>query len=288
MGKGTPFGCGQCLPCRINRSRQWARRQLLESLCHDDNTFATLTYDDEHLPAGGELVPRDLQLWLKRFRKGHGGKLRFYGVGEYGEKTGRPHYHLSLFGVHWSSVVPRPSLSRGEEHWGRCATWPNGTVHVAPFNEVTAAYVCGYVVKKMTAVDDPRLDGKHPEFGRMSRNPGVGAPAMALLARALEPHLEAGSDVPSQIRIGGKLVSMPRYLLERLRLACGFTRPEIAAIKEAKAYEGSLDLSALLDVAIQAAPLEPTNKTRVYLKEVQQKILQVETRHKIWSKKGSL
>lgn len=286
MGRGVPFGCGQCLPCRINRSRQWARRQMLESLTHDDNTFATLTYDDEHLPAGGNLVPRHLQLWLKRFRKEQNTKVRFYAAGEYGEKYSRPHYHLSLFGVHWSQVVPRPSFSDGEQNWGRCPSWPNGTVHVAPFNEITAAYVSGYVVKKMTAQDDPRLRGRHPEFGRMSRNPGIGAPAIPILANALA-HLEF-EDVPSQIRIGGKTVSLSRYLLNRLRLACGFTPTEIANIKEKKTFEQTLELSALLDIALQAAPLEATSKTRVYLQEVQQKILQIETRHKIWSKKEKL
>lgn len=286
MGRGVPFGCGQCLPCRINRSRQWARRQMLESLTHDDNTFATLTYDDEHLPAGGSLVPRHLQLWLKRFRKEQVGKVRFYAVGEYGDKYARPHYHLSLFGVHWSQVVPRPSFSDNEQHWGKCPSWPNGTAHVAPFNEVTAAYVCGYVVKKMTAPDDPRLRGRHPEFGRMSRNPGIGAPAIPIIAKALENlPLE---DVPSQIRIGGKTVSLSRYLLNRLRLACGFTPTEIASIREAKSFEQTLELSALLDIALQASPLEATSKTRVYLQEVQQKILQIETRHKIWSKKEKL
>jgi len=34
---------------------------MLETHDHEHNTFATLTYDDDHLPADGSLVPRDLR-----------------------------------------------------------------------------------------------------------------------------------------------------------------------------------------------------------------------------------
>ncbi len=42
--------CGQCIGCRLDRSRQWAMRCLHEAQLHDDNCFVTLTYDDDHLP----------------------------------------------------------------------------------------------------------------------------------------------------------------------------------------------------------------------------------------------
>ncbi len=40
--------CGQCLGCRLDRSRMWAMRIVHESSLYDDNCFVTLTYDDEH------------------------------------------------------------------------------------------------------------------------------------------------------------------------------------------------------------------------------------------------
>lgn len=41
--------CGQCAECRLNYSREWATRCLLEAQEWKDNYFVTLTYDDEHL-----------------------------------------------------------------------------------------------------------------------------------------------------------------------------------------------------------------------------------------------
>ena len=43
-------GCGQCIPCRINKRREWVGRLTLEAGLYTDNAFLTLTYDDAHLP----------------------------------------------------------------------------------------------------------------------------------------------------------------------------------------------------------------------------------------------
>ena len=51
--------CGRCRACRVRRSREWATRMLYEMDYHCKSTFATLTYDDEHLPVGGSLCKRD-------------------------------------------------------------------------------------------------------------------------------------------------------------------------------------------------------------------------------------
>lgn len=290
MGKGgVPFGCGQCLPCRIKRRRQWVFRQFFESLMHGDSVFVTLTYDDEHLPAGGSLVPRDLQLALKRLRdRLKPRKFRFYGVGEYGDQSWRPHYHCSLFGVQRHEVVPRPRVQRGEEWIGPCPWWPAGNVSVAPFNETTAQYVCGYVVKKLTKPDDPRLpNGFAPEFARMSRRPGLGRDAMVAVAETLSRHPELIAST-TKLRIGGRLVSLDRYLIRRLRIEAGLSDQEISDISAEAVGEQSQELSALLARAIAASPLAPVTRKEVYLREVQQKILQIETRSNIYSKKGSL
>ena len=40
--------CGQCIGCRLERSRQWAVRCMHEASLHDSNCFITLTFDDDY------------------------------------------------------------------------------------------------------------------------------------------------------------------------------------------------------------------------------------------------
>lgn len=64
------ISCGQCLACRMSRSREWADRSCMEALQYDSmsNWFVTLTFDDDHLVynelplilSGGELIPEHL------------------------------------------------------------------------------------------------------------------------------------------------------------------------------------------------------------------------------------
>ena len=69
--------CGQCIGCRLERSRQWAVRCLHEASLHENNSFITLTYDEASMPPGGSLCYRDFQLFMKRLRKVTG-KVTFY------------------------------------------------------------------------------------------------------------------------------------------------------------------------------------------------------------------
>lgn len=41
--------CGQCIGCRLDHSKQWAARCMLEAQEWEHNFFITLTYDDVHL-----------------------------------------------------------------------------------------------------------------------------------------------------------------------------------------------------------------------------------------------
>ena len=41
--------CGRCIGCRIDYSRAWADRCMLEMMDHKSNYFLTLTYNDESL-----------------------------------------------------------------------------------------------------------------------------------------------------------------------------------------------------------------------------------------------
>lgn len=228
------FGCGQCMPCRINRRRLWTIRLMLEGAKHRHAWFVTLTYEDKHLPAGGTLVPRDVQLYLKRLRKAMGARrLRFYAVGEYGEKKGRPHYHLALFG----DLVEKEVV----EAWGL------GLVDVREIGRESAAYICGYITKAMGVPED----GRYPEFARMSLRPGIGAAAMEEVWRSFYGGLTDGdgvvqewTDVPAVVRTEARLWPLGRYLRSKLREKAGMAPGVPADVLAGVATEKKLEILA--------------------------------------------
>ena len=69
MDMPVEFACGQCIGCRIERSRQWAIRCVHEAQLYEANCFITLTYAPEHLPKNGSLVLEHFQKFMKRLRK---------------------------------------------------------------------------------------------------------------------------------------------------------------------------------------------------------------------------
>ena len=110
MYKGVlAAGCGQCLPCRINRRRKWTYRMLFEAMKHDHSAFITLTYENAPEFYGVQtLDPEHTKRFIDRLRKRlkrdtslphyFPKKIRYFLVGEYGDESDRPHYHLALFG----------------------------------------------------------------------------------------------------------------------------------------------------------------------------------------------
>lgn len=215
------FGCGKCDVCRINKSRHWQGRLLLESQMHDSSIFVTLTYDDFHLPADNSLKPRDLQLFLKRLRKNHETQIRFFACGEYGTQGGRPHYHLALFGSFRTESTPK-GLS--------CAviekSWTKGFVHVGVLEPSSAAYIVKYATKGLYRRGDPALESRHPEFIRMSTRPGIGATAVKKMENSLTERkgaafLSKNIDVPTEFIVDGGRYLLGRYLSNVLRKELG-------------------------------------------------------------------
>lgn len=231
-------GCGQCTSCRVNKRRVWSHRIMLEAGMYEDNAFVSLSYDDEHLPRvsesdpRGNLSPEDLRNFLKRLRARFfdetGRRFRFYAAGEYGDETQRPHYHLAMFSFplcERGRTLRRPGSDR--PLWAECCdwcrmvgeVWARGDIDIGDLNESSAQYVAGYVMKKMTDKEDIRLEGRHPEFPRMSNRPGIGADAMHDVASVvLEFDLvEKQGDVPSALRHGKRIMPLGRYLRRKLR-----------------------------------------------------------------------
>uniref|UniRef100_A0AAU8B6J0 Replication initiator protein n=2 Tax=unclassified Microvirus TaxID=338099 RepID=A0AAU8B6J0_9VIRU len=205
--------CGHCIGCRLEYSRQWANRMMLELQYHEDSWFVTLTYDDYHVPIAwytddstGETCPamtlnkRDWQLFMKRLRKMFPDqRIRFYMAGEYGDHTFRPHFHAILFGL----KLPDGDLTLLQQNadgfqyfssksidscWksqynglikceGSITPLTNsGKVVLARVSWETCAYVARYVTKKLSGPETKLYSDCNisPPFALMSRKPGIG------------------------------------------------------------------------------------------------------------------
>lgn len=172
--------CGRCMGCRLEHSKSWAIRCMHEKQMHKECCFLTLTYNDEHLPKNGTLVRSDPQLFLKRLRDGLSPKrFRFYGCGEYGERTGRPHYHLILFGCDFPDKQFYKSAKGGQRLYTSrfvAKYWPFGFNVLGDVDFDSCAYVARYVTKKISGDKAAAHYGDRlPEFSMMSRMPGVGS-----------------------------------------------------------------------------------------------------------------
>jgi len=216
-------GCGQCIPCRVNKRREWTHRMMLESSLQKDNAFLTLTYSDESLPDDLSVRPRTISLFIKRLRK-RGCRFRYFACGEYGDNTFRPHYHLALFGF---PTCTWGTTRKKEYCCPVCALvadcWTEGYIHLDSLTSSSMAYIAGYVTKKMTSEYDPRLEGRRPEFARMSLRPGIGYSVMhevasTLLEFDLHKHLP---DAPYSLQHGTKKWPLGRYLRRNLRCMIG-------------------------------------------------------------------
>lgn len=216
------FGCGQCLPCRINRARLWQTRLMLEASAHPHSVFVTLTYAPENEPEGRNLQKRDTQLFFKKLRK-RDFAFRYFLVGEYGERTLRPHYHAILFGL---SVFDSAAIER---------SWDMGFVQVSEFSEARAGYIVGYVTKKICA---PTPKGLVPEFQTQSRSPPIGGAVVddqlckVVHSRAGAVLAGRSADVPNAVRVAGQLRPLGRTLVKRLREKSGYDSENLTAIRQ--------------------------------------------------------
>lgn len=180
--------CGSCLGCRAEQGKQWAVRMMHEGQMHQSSWFATMTYDEENLPEDGSLCPTDFSQFIKNLRKRYPPRsVSFFGCGEYGEDTQRPHYHAVLFGPQFLDRS-RHDDSGGDVAW-RSQTledsWGHGHTQLGSLTMASASYVSGYVRKKVAASADEgfyervrpetgEIINLEPEFARMSLRPAIG------------------------------------------------------------------------------------------------------------------
>lgn len=182
----------------------------MESRYHNYNYFVSATYSPEHLPKDMSLSKTIARKWVKRLSYFAGHTPVHFGCGEYGDESALPHYHLVVFGDQDLFEAIRQS-------------WTYGRIEISRLCPERCRYVAGYTVKKMTDEEDPRLEGRTPEFWFGSRRPAIGYS----FYRDLLDSMINDEDVfdamishvypPYSIRLGGKYVRLPRYVRDKLR-----------------------------------------------------------------------
>lgn len=206
------LSCGQCVGCRLERSRQWAVRCMHEASLYEDNCFVTLTYERSSV----SLRYRDFQLFMKRLRK-VAGRVRFYMCGEYGEAFGRPHFHVCLFGYDFPDRVYLSKTGSGFKLYRSAlleSLWRFGFSSVGAVTFESAAYVARYVMKKVTGpgaarhyecvdVGSGEIVSRVPEFNKMSLRPGIGAAWLRKFQSDVYPH--------GAVVVNGHQARPPRY-----------------------------------------------------------------------------
>lgn len=227
--------CGKCLGCRLDYSRSWADRMMLELAAVGSAVFLTLTYsnenatickfDDDGNPLCYTLVKKDFQDFMKRLRESKlckGKKISFYASGEYGDRTFRPHYHVILFGLSLSDIPDLQNFGRnelGQTHYISdtiARIWSNGFILVSDVSWNTCAYVARYVCKKALKTGLPiyyDISGQLPEFALMSRRPGLGK-------KFLEenPGCMDYQNINLCTNDGSLKITIPKYFVKQLEL----------------------------------------------------------------------
>lgn len=186
--KKIQLPCGQCIGCRIAASSAWANRIMHEAQEYKQNTFITLTYDEEHLPKDKSIDVRHFQLFMKRLRKENKDiKIRFFHCGEYGEQTNRAHYHACIFNYDFPDKEYFSENNGNKLYTSEILNrlWGKGHTIIGSLTRQSAAYVARYIIKKINGnpakehyqlIDEEtgEVTQLKPEYITMSRRPGIG------------------------------------------------------------------------------------------------------------------
>lgn len=213
--RGTPqemyVPCGKCYYCLQNYRNMWITRLKAENLHATDGLFVTLTYDDQHLPVEayvdtytGEVLykqypnKKGFQKFLKRLRKNF--PFRYFAVPEYGDSTGRVHWHVLFFfdflvDIHTYDVIDN--------------TWQDGSIiYYGTIEDASIVYVTKYVLKDTSILPF----GIRDNIMLCSRVPPIGS---HLLMSFKEQAIKNNNF--TRVAFGGYQATLPRLFRDKFR-----------------------------------------------------------------------
>lgn len=177
-----------------------------EASLHEENSFITLTFDEQNLPDDGSINPEHLQSFFKRLRERiYPKRFSYFACGEYGEQLGRPHYHAIIFGHGFPDKEP---ISKNRENLlytsaALAETWVHGLHSIGEVTQQSASYVARYSMKKIGGDNqEEHYQGKRPEFLLTSKRPAIGK-------RWFEKHRQ--DCLKGYLTLKGKKYPVPKY-----------------------------------------------------------------------------
>lgn len=213
--------CGRCLECRKLRVNSWYIRLLNEKNSSISANFCTFTLDDDHLDySDNGLLTLDysvFQRFVKRLRKLDKSEksIKYFAVGEYGEKTFRPHFHAIIFNV--------KDVTNFEKSWNL------GHVHIGKVQDASIFYTLKYALKtSFRSKDKDPDDDRKPEKALMSKGLGL-----SFLTPEMLKHYKDDVSRPVTM-LGNKKIGLPRYYRDKI-----FSESE--KLQRQKAMIGFLD-----------------------------------------------
>lgn len=213
-------------------------RMLHELDGYSDAVFITLTYDEDHLPGDQSVDVSELQRFFKRLRKSLGDrKIRYFAAGEYGDNTGRPHYHAIIFGLSLR-FDDRPFVTNA---------WRLGRVHFGTVTPDSIRYVAQYVDKKFSG------DLAKVVYEDSGRCPPFKVSSLGLGREYVKKHAKQLTKM-AHCTVKGVVHSLPRYYLDKLP---GVDREKLKLEAEFIASEAYEDITGLCldpDVAYRVRP----------------------------------
>ncbi|QXP08516.1 MAG: replication initiator protein [Arizlama microvirus] len=208
-GRVDVVPCGKCVFCLSNNKTQWSIRMKEELKASRTAYFITLTYSDEFLIESGwnyTLIKSDVQKFMKLLRKKSKFPLRYFAVGEYGDKTLRPHYHLILFNL----VIGRIGSELLNANILIANTWNKGKIEVGTVTGSSIEYVLKYCLKSFD--NSMMYDDIQPPFALMSKGIGKNFLSKGMVAWYQNDVIHRNY-YPAE---GGSKLKLPRYYKDRV------------------------------------------------------------------------
>lgn len=209
-----PIGCGECMECRKQKSREWQARLLEDVKTHKNGIFITLTFSNKSLAKickhkkvkgytgynkDNAIAKRAVRAFLERWRKTYKVSLRHWLITELGHQ-GTENIHLH--GIVWTNE----KKEQIRKHWKYGYCWigkeqPDGSLSNYVSTR-TINYCIKYVYKR---------DIQHKYFkARILTSPGIGKNYTETLNAQRNKYNEIRTS-EAYITETGHKISLPKY-----------------------------------------------------------------------------